>query len=346
MTTDGSLGQNGSMPANLTPDYKRAEAAYRRARDPQERLDLLQDMHRTIPKHKGTEHLRAEIKTRIKELKDELAGPSKGGDRGGPPTFIHPEGAAQVAILGPPNTGKSSLHVALTGSHAHIGAYPFTTQHPEPGMLPVNDAAIQLVDLPPISRHHPIPWIGNTLQSADGALFVVDLGQPGCVEQILEAREILAERRVTLTGSWDGEPASGDDPFAIRLPTLLVANKADAIPDIDGDLAVCRELGDLHFATVTVAAATGQGLDTIGPWLFRNLDIVRVYTKAPGKPPDMDRPYTVRRGATVTDVARLVHRDLAASFQHARVWGRGSYAGQQVGKDHVVEDGDILEIHT
>src|SRR5665811_2484474 len=213
-------------------------------------------MHRTIPKHKGTEHLRAEIKTRIKELKDELAGPSKGGDRGGPPTFIHPEGAAQVAILGPPNTGKSSLHVALTGSHAHIGAYPFTTQHPEPGMLPVNDAAIQLVDLPPISRHHPIPWIGNTLQSADGALFVVDLGQPGCVEQILEAREILAERRVTLTGSWDGEPASGDDPFAIRLPTLLVANKADAIPDIDGDLAVCRELGDLHFPTVTVAAAT------------------------------------------------------------------------------------------
>src|SRR5665811_2573134 len=86
--------------------------------------------------------------------------------------------------------------------------------------------------------------------------FVVDLGQPGCVEQILEAREILAERRVTLTGSWDGEPASGDDPFAIRLPTLLVANKADAIPDIDGDLAVCRELGDLHFPTVTVAAAT------------------------------------------------------------------------------------------
>jgi uncharacterized protein len=340
------MGQNGSMPANLTPDYKRADAAYRRARDPQERLDLLQEMHRTIPKHKGTEHLCAEIKTRIKELKDELAGPSKGGDRRGPPTFIHPEGAAQVAILGPPNTGKSSLHAALTGSHAHIGAYPFTTQHPEPGMLPVNDAAIQLVDLPPISRLHPIPWIGNTLQSAGGALFVVDLGQPGCVEQIVEAREILGERRVTLTGSWDGAPASGDDPFAIRLPTLLVANKADVIPDIEGDLAVCRELGDLHFPTVAVAAATGQGLDKIGPWLFRNLDIVRVYTKAPGKAPDMDRPYTVRRGATVADVARLVHRDLAASFQHARVWGRGSYAGQQVGKDHVVEDGDVLEIHT
>jgi len=333
------------MPANLTPDYKRAEAAYRRSRDPRERLDLLQEMHRTIPKHKGTEHLRAEIKTKIKELKDELAGPSKGGDRSAPPTFIHPEGAAQVAILGPPNTGKSSLHVALTGSHANVGSYPFTTQHPEPGMLPVKDATIQLVDLPPISSHHPIPWIGNTLQSADGALFVIDLGQPGCVEQIIEVREILAERRVTLTGSWGGEPPSGDDPFALRLPTLMVANKADAIADIDGDLTVCRELGDLHFPTVTVAATTGQGLDALGPWLFRNLGIVRVYTKAPGKTPDLHRPYTVRRGATVGDVARLVHRDLAASFQHARVWGRDAYDGQQVGKDHIVEDGDILEIH-
>lgn len=337
---------NGCMPANLTPDYKKAEAAYRRAKDPQERLELLEVMHRTIPKHKGTEHLRAEIKTKIKDLKAELTGPSKGGVRTGPATFIHPVGAAQVAILGPPNTGKSTLHATLTGSHTGVGSYPFTTQYPEPGMLNVDDAAIQLVDLPPISNLHPIPWIGNTLQSADGALLVVDLGQPGCVEQILEVREILEERRVTLVGAWNSTHAPDDDPFAIRLPTLLIANKADAIPDIEDDLAVCRELGDLHFPNIVVSAATGVGVDEIGPWLFRNLDIVRVYTKVPGKDPDKDRPYTVRRGATVDEVARLVHRDLAASFRHARIWGRGSYDGQQVGKDHVVNDGDILEIHT
>ncbi|MEA3501766.1 MAG: TGS domain-containing protein [Actinomycetota bacterium] len=333
------------MPANLTPDYKKVEAAYKRARDPQERLDLLQVMHRTIPKHKGTEHLRADIKTKIKELKAELTGPSKGGVRTGPATFIHPEGAAQVAILGPPNTGKSALHAALTGSHTQIGSYPFTTQYPEPGMLHIDDAAIQLVDLPPISSQHPIPWIGNTLQSADGALFVVDLGQPGCVEQIVQVREILAEQRVTLVGVWDPGHDPDGDPFAITLPTLLVANKADSIPDIEGDLAVCRELGDLHFPTIAVSAQSGEGLDVIGPWLFRNLEIVRVYTKVPGKEPDRDRPYTVRHGATVDDVARLVHRDLAASFRHARIWGLGSYDGQQVGRDHVVEDGDILEIH-
>ncbi len=333
------------MPANLTPEYKKAEAAYKRARDPRERLDLLNEMHRVIPKHKGTEHLRAEIKTKIKELKEELSGPAKAGARTGPATYVHPDGAAQVAILGPPNTGKSTLHVALTGSHTQVGAYPFTTQYPEPGMLSVDDAHIQLVDLPPISPQHPIPWVGDTLRSADGALLVVDLTQPGCVESLIAMREVLDARRVTLTGSWERSDGDEDDPFGIRLPTLLVANKMELIDDVAGERAVGEELADLHLPSLAVSAATGEGVDRIGPWLFRNLGVVRVYTKVPGKEADMGRPYTVRQGATVGDVATLVHRDLAASFHHARIWGSDTYDGQTVGKDHVVEDGDILEIH-
>ncbi len=333
------------MPANLTPEYKKAEAAFKRARDPQERLALLGEMHRAIPKHKGTEHLRADIKTRIKELRAELAAPVKAGARTGPTTYIHPDGAAQVAMIGPPNTGKSTLHVALTGSHSQVGDYPFTTQYPEPGMLTVEDAHLQLVDLPPVSPQHPIPWIGNTLQSADGALLVVDLTQPGCVEGLIALREILDDRRVTLTGSWELGDGEDDDPFTVTLPTLVLANKSDLIDDVEGELAACSELADLHFPSLAVSAATGEGLDEIGAWLFRNLEIVRVYTKVPGKEPDLGRPYTVRHGATVGDVARLVHRDLAAGFHHARIWGSDSYDGQQVGKDHVVEDGDILEIH-
>ena len=334
------------MPANLTPEYKKAEAAYKRARDPQERLDLLGEMHRAIPKHKGTEHLRAEIKTRIKELRAELAGPSKGGARTGPATYIHPEGAAQVAIIGPPNTGKSTLHAALTGSHTQVGAYPFTTQYPEPGMMTIDDAHVQLVDLPPISSPHPIPWIGNTLQSADGALLVIDLTQPGCVEALVQTLTILEERQVTMAEDWGSHQKDDDDPFGVRLPTLLVANKTDLIEDVEGELAACRELADVHFPSLAVSAVTPGGLDEIGPWLFRNLEIVRVYTKVPGKDVDMGRPYTVRHGATVGDVAQLVHRDLAASFQHARIWGSDAYDGQQVGRDHVVEDGDVVEIHS
>lgn len=333
------------MPANLTPEYKKAEAAYQRAKDPHERLELLGEMQRAIPKHKGTEHLRADIKTRIKELRAELAAPTKGGARTGPATYIHPEGAAQVALLGPPNTGKSSIHAALTGSHTSVGAYPFTTQFPEPGMLTMEDSSIQLVDLPPIAPEHPIPWIGNTLQSADGALLVIDLTQPGCVETLVAARDVLAERRITMVADWEPPAADDDDPFATTLPTLLLANKADLIEDVEGELAVCVDLADVHLPSMAVSAAAPGGLDEIGPWLFRNLSIVRVYTKVPGKEPDLSRPYTVRHGATVGDIAGLVHRDLAESFQHARIWGADSFDGQQVGRDHVVEDGDVVEIH-
>jgi ribosome-interacting GTPase 1 len=333
------------VPANLTPEYKKAESAYRRARDPQERLELLGEMHRAIPKHKGTEHLRAEIKTKIKELREALSGPSRAGARTGPATYVHPDGAAQIAIVGPPNTGKSTIHAALTGSHTHVGDYPFTTQYPEPGMLTVDDAHLQLVDLPAVSSQHPIPWLGNALQSADAAMLVVDLTQPGCVESLISIREILEDRRIVLVGSWEANTDGDGDPFTVRLPTLLLANKSDLIEDVVGELAVCAELADLHFPWLAVSAASGEGLDQIGPWLFRSLDIVRVYTKVPGSEPDLGRPYTVRHGATVGDIARLVHRDLAASFHHARIWGSDAYDGQQVGKDHVVEDGDVIEIH-
>ena len=121
------------MPANLSPAYKKAEQEYRAARDDQERLTYLKGMLRTIPKHKGTEHLQADIKSRIKLLTEELAGPKKGGKRSGPLHSVRKDGAAQIALLGPPNSGKSSLHAKLTGSRAEIGPYPHTTHEPMPG---------------------------------------------------------------------------------------------------------------------------------------------------------------------------------------------------------------------
>src|SRR4030088_501948 len=123
------------MPANLSPEYKAAEASFRKTRHPRQRLECLREMLRAIPKHKGTEHLQADIKARIKSLSEELEGGHKGSGHGGPSLVVRPEGAAQVALLGPPNAGKSSLHARLTHSGAHVADYPFTTQHPEPGML-------------------------------------------------------------------------------------------------------------------------------------------------------------------------------------------------------------------
>src|SRR5512134_444731 len=182
------------MPANLTPEYKAAEAAFRKAHDPKERLDGLREMLRTIPKHKGTDHLQADIKRRIKELSEELDTPNRGGAaRHAPAHVIRPEGAAQLMLVGPPNAGKSSLHARLTGSHAHVAPYPFTTEYPEPGMLPHEDVYFELVDLPAISPDHPIPWLGSTFQTADACLLVVDLAEPSCVEQMQAVHAVLRE---------------------------------------------------------------------------------------------------------------------------------------------------------
>ena len=346
------------MPANLSPEYKAAEAAFRATREPRERLECLREMLRTIPKHKGTEHLQADIKARIKDLSEQLESGRKGGGHGGPALVIRPEGAAQIALIGPPNAGKSALHARLTGSGAPVAAYPFTTQFPQPGMMPYDDVHFQLIDLPPMAVEHPVPWIGSTLQTADAALLVVDLDEPACVEQLQAARTLLAGRRVALTERWPADDRSGAataqepsapgdaDPFGIRLPTLLLASKADRAADPATELQALREVADLPFPALAVSADTGLGLGELGPWLFAQLEVVRVYTKLPGHPADRQRPFTLRRGQTVDDVARLVHRDLVRTLRYARIWGPSGFDGQTVGHEHQVADGDVVELHT
>lgn len=358
------------MPTNVSPEYRKAEQAFRSAREPRERLDCLKEMLRTIPKHKGTENLQADIKSRIKQLTEELAGPKKGGGRTGPVYTIRPEGAAQVCLLGPPNAGKSSIHARVTGSHTEIGPYPYTTKLPIPGMLRFEDVHFQLIDLPPLSADFMEPWFVNALQPADAALLVIDLSDPDCVDHIVAIRQRLAEKKISLEERWPGfsterssrisqhvpgvskteaPPGQGndeeiEDPFRISLPTLLLANKSDLDPDPD-EVKALEELLDVRFPALASSAVTGQGLDQLGAMLFEGLEVVRVYTKIPGKPPDTNRPFTVCRGGTVLDVARLVHKDIARKLKFARIWGSGRFDGQQVGSDHHVSDKDVIELH-
>jgi len=356
------------MPTNVTAEYRKAEQAFREAREPRERLQCLKEMLRTIPKHKGTEHVQADIKRRIKQLTEQVVGGKKGGGRTAPVYSVPPAGAAQIALVGPPNAGKSSLHARLTRSHSEVGAYPYTTRAPVPGMLAYEDIQFQLVDLPPISEAFMEPWFGNALERTDAALLIVDVSEAACVDQIEVIRVRLGEKKIALQEAWPGLPgatngaANGaredvregarkeqedelEDPFRIELPTLLVANKSDLDPDPD-EVKVLEELLGVAYPAVATSATTGEGVDRIGELLFEGLEIVRVYTKTPNEAADMDEPFTVRRGQTVIDVARLVHRDIAAKLRFARVWGSGVFDGQQVGPDHEVADGDIVELHT
>ncbi len=358
------------MPTNVSPEYKKAKDAFKAAQEPAERLSCLKEMLRTIPKHKGTEHLQADIKTRIKDLTDEMTGPKKGGSRTGPVTTIPPEGAAQIALIGPPNSGKSSLHAKLTGSQTEVGPYPHTTHLPLPGMLPYEDIHFQLIDLPPISATYMESWMPNAIQPASAALLVVDLGLPGCVENVAAIREQLEQKRVTLVDDWNGRLPRGyigtlpadetsfdqaaeeqvdvsddlDDPFRLYLPTILVAAKSDVNTDLD-EIDILEDLVGMRYPAIAVSTESSSKLERIGQLLFRGLGIVRVYTKIPGRPADMGAPYTVSQGETVLDVARLVHREIAESLKFARIWGSAKFDGQQVGKDHVVCDGDVLELH-
>ncbi len=374
------------MPTNVTPEYKKAEASYRKARDPAERLSWLREMLRTIPKHKGTEHLQADIKTRIKELTTDLKGPRKGGSRTGPVHTVRPEGAAQVSLVGPPNSGKSRLHACLTGSQAEIGPYPHTTNTPLPGMLPHRDIQIQLVDLPPISNEFMESWMPNALQPAHATLLVVDLHELGVAENVAAIRERLGEKRIVLTGDWGGRLTPGrlytaddlltmppnSESAALDTPSAEMSSvregQGESLEAMDDpflvnlptllvankcdlgldpeEIAVLAELTGAHFPALAASAQTGEGLGLIGPLLCHGLGIVRVYTKVPGKPPDTARPFTVFAGETVEDVARLIHKDVFATLKYARVWGSAKFDGQQVGRDYQVHDGDVLELHT
>jgi ribosome-interacting GTPase 1 len=218
-------------------------------------------------------------------------------------------------------------------------------------MLPYEDIHFQLVDLPPVSDDFMEPWLLDALRPADGVLLVIDVSDPDCLEQVPVTLERLREKKVFLRAAWPGVEApesqgttDADDPFRLDLPTVMIANKSDLDPDPE-EVAVLEELLGLRYPALTMSAKTGSGVDQLGPFLFRALEIVRVYTKTPGKPADKDKPFTVRRGGTVHDVAELVHKDIAHDLQFARMWGAEVFDGQQVGADHQVSDGDLVELH-
>jgi ribosome-interacting GTPase 1 len=127
--------------------------------------------------------------------------------------------------------------------------------------------------------------------------------------------------------------------------TILVANKID-LPEAADRWEFFREYLPIEEPLFLISAEKGTGIEPLRDAIYQSLDVVRVYTKLPTrKQPDLDSPYTVRRGQTVMDLAELVHRDFAKNFKSARVWGSQVHDGTPVKGDYVIHDRDIVELH-
>lgn len=327
------------MPANLTPDYKAADDWFRRATTDEERLAALEEMLRTIPKHKGTEGLQADIKRRVSKFKDALeSGAKRGGGKHVDVFHVPRSGAGQVVLLGMPNTGKSAIVGALSNAHVHVADYPFATDKPVPGMMRFEDVQVQLVDTPPITADFAPTGLVNTLRGSDLIAIVADLAGDVLEQMEVCLKYLDSHNLLRCEGDNLNDPA-----FHAAKRGFVLCTKADLAPE--GTLATLKELSSRPLEFMETSVKTEGGLDFFRRRVFELLQVVRIYAKPPGKPADMEAPFTLPAGSNVLDLAQHIHRELADKVKNARVWGTGVYDGQHVQLHHVLHDKDIVELH-
>ena len=326
------------MPANLTPVYREAEAKFKAAVTREEKISALEEMLRVIPKHKGTEHLQADLRSRLSKLRQE---PKKKTVAKGLSHKIPKEGAGQIALVGAPNSGKSSLVATLTHAKPEVAPYPLTTLKATPGMMAYHDVGFQLIDLPPLCHEHVEPWVYDLIRAADLAWLVVSVQSP--LQGLELTEELLASKAIGLYPAGDPTPSTPRPGWTYK-KTLLVVTGMD-LPGAGGDLEALEELVEIPWPRVAVSATTGEALGELGDATFQALEIIRVYAKEPRKEPDMSRPFTLPVGSTVQDLARAIHKEIAEEVKFARVWGPSAFDGQSVHEHHVLAEGDVVELH-
>jgi len=326
------------MPTNLPPDALQAEKRYREAETLEDRIATLEVYIGLIPKHKGTDHLRADLRKQLSKLKASAQAGKKTA-RQDSVFRIDREGAGQVAIVGVTNVGKSALIAALTNAAPEVSDAPYTTWEPTPGMMLVEDVQVQLIDTPPLSRDYIEPELLNLIRRADLILLVVDV-QTQPVQQLEESISILEEHRIVPLHHQDRYP---EDQRLTLKPLLVLANKCDD-QEADELFEILTVLLEEKWPMLPVSARTGHNLEQLKQAVFDGLAIIRVYAKPPGKDPDFSQPYVLPRGSTVEDFARKIHKDFYDNLKAARVWGSATFDGQAVSRDHVLRDRDVVEL--
>jgi len=324
------------MPANLTPEYFKAEKWFREATTAEEKLLALEQMLRVMPKHKGTDHLRADLRKKLSKLKES---PVKKAAKHVDIFHVPRSGSGQIVLLGTPNCGKSSIVAALTNAKVNVADFPFATTAPVPGMVTFEDVPIQLVDMPPITADYLAPGQVGTYRNCDVIAIVIDLSAD-VRQQLRICLNFLESRNLLI----DGETSAVDEHGnALAKRVFYICTKSDiAKPDA---LETLKKSCKYPFEFVEVSAQTGTGLEKLSVVFFNLLDIIRIYSKPPGKPADMTDPFTLPAGSTVMDLATAVHRQLAEKLRFARIWGTGVYDGQNAQRNHILNDKDIIELH-
>jgi len=330
------------MPANLPPNYYELEREFRAERDPREKLRLAQELLALMPKHKGTDKLQADMKAKISKLKKTIEGGDKkhGARAAATHDYIPREGAGQIVLIGPPNSGKSSLIDSLTNAKPLIADYPYSTREPLTAMMMFETVQLQLIDTPPVSEELYESYISNLVRNADLIVLVCDLADPRMVANTRVVLTRLEEKRIILKPEFETQP---DDPrFCVR-KAILAAHKA--YDDESGEKQAELSESFPGFKVYPTSILDEDSMAAFRRGMFEALNIIRVYTKHVGKEVELVDPVIIPVGGTVEDAACEIHKDFAQKLKFAKIWGRGTFDGQRVQRDYRLHDGDIVEFH-
>ncbi|HXW69707.1 MAG TPA: TGS domain-containing protein [Dissulfurispiraceae bacterium] len=324
------------MPTNLPPEYFEAEKRFKEAATPQQKAIALEYLISTVPKHKGTDRLRADLRRRLSQLREDATKGKKSGK--GDLYTVEKQGAAQVALGGFANSGKSSILKLLTKANPVVADYPVSTVMPLAGMMPFEDIQFQLVDLPPIGNESTDGWVSGILRVADTLMLVVDLSEEPHIQAELLIEQ-LEKWRIGLL-----KKSESRQKCLPCKPAVFAANKSDLPVALEG-LDRLKSKYETLYPMVPISAMTKAGLEELRRTLFENSRIIRVYSKEPGKEPDMATPFVLPQGSTVLELAAMIHRDFPGNLKYAAIWGSAKFDGQRVQKDHVLYDRDVVEFH-
>ena len=315
------------MPANLPPTYYKLKHEHEAAKTDEERLRLLEEMLRIIPKHKGSEKVVSDLRRRIAAHKRAPSEKWKGSGKRSYSEHIPKQGAGQIVLFGPPNGGKSQILAKFTNANAEVSATPYTTTTPIVGMLRYENIQFQLIDTPSIMPDYVLPTVMTLIRNADLALPVISLASDNLLDDLDTVMQLLNEVDDDIS----------EDEY------LIVANQLDAV-GADERLEILREFYAEAFQIYPISAETEDGKESLQQGLYKALEILRVYPKAPGKVVERDDPIVLPIGSTVLDAAVGLHKDFQ-EFKFVRIWGPQWHDGQSVSRNDVVYDGDIVEFH-